>query len=65
VGLKIHWKHASLLFNFLTSNKLSAYRKQEKYVVNIIGFDFCAMREMQLKCIGNIGVHFFVDKVYG
>jgi hypothetical protein len=55
-GKKIHWEHASLLFNSLTSNKLSACRKQEEYVVNIIGFDFRAMREMQLKCIEKIGV---------
>jgi hypothetical protein len=32
-------------------------------MLNIIGFDFRAMREKQLKCIGKIGVHSFVDKV--
>jgi hypothetical protein len=32
-------------------------------MLNIIGFDFRAMREKQLKYIENIEVHSFVDKV--
>jgi hypothetical protein len=32
-------------------------------MLNIIGFDFRAMKEKQFKCIGKIGVHSFVDKV--
>jgi hypothetical protein len=53
----------SLIFNSFTPNELSAYRKQEKHMINIIGFDFRVMREKQLKCIGKIGVHSFVDKI--
>jgi hypothetical protein len=57
-------EHAYLLFNSFTSNKLSACRKQEKYVLNIIRFDLYAMGEKQLKCIEKIGVVYsFVDKV--
>jgi hypothetical protein len=59
--------NTSLLFNSFTSNDLSACRKQGEHVLNIIGFDFRAMREKQffatLICIGNIDVHSFVDKV--
>jgi hypothetical protein len=59
----MHWKYTSLLFNSFTSNELSAYRKQGEYMLNIIGFNFRAMKEKQVKCIGKIGVHSFVDKV--
>jgi hypothetical protein len=61
--VKNYWEDAWLLFNSFTSNELSACKKQEKHVLNTSGFDFRAMREKQLKCIGKIGVHSFVDKV--
>jgi hypothetical protein len=41
----MHWEDASLLFNYFTSNELSACRKQGKHVLNIIRFYFHAMRE--------------------
>jgi hypothetical protein len=34
---------------------------KEKYILNIVGFDFRAMREKQLKCIKKIEVHLFKD----
>jgi hypothetical protein len=37
----------TLFFNSFTSNELSACRKQEEYVLNVIGFNFRAMREKQ------------------
>jgi hypothetical protein len=41
----MHWKNASLLFSYFTSNELSAYRKEEKYVLNIIELDFSIIKE--------------------
>jgi hypothetical protein len=61
---KIYWKDASLLFNSSTSNELSACIKQEEHVLNCIGLDFRAMRENQLKNIGKIWVHSFVNKLF-
>jgi hypothetical protein len=43
----MHWEDASLLFNSFTSNELSACRKQGEHMLNIIGFDFRAIREKQ------------------
>jgi hypothetical protein len=59
----MHWEDASLLFNYFTSNELSACRKQGEHVLNIIGFDFRTTREKQLKYIKKIRVHFFIDKI--
>jgi hypothetical protein len=74
----MHWKDASLLFNYFTSNKLNAWKqeehvlfnyfisnklnawKQNEHALNIIGFDFRAMRE---KCIENLEVRSFMDKI--
>jgi hypothetical protein len=58
--------HLSSLNSFTSNqlNQLSACRKQIEHVLNIIGSDFRGMREKQLKCIGKIGVHSFVDKVF-
>jgi hypothetical protein len=51
------------IFNYFIFNELSACKKQGEHVLNIIIFNFRAMKKNLLKCIKKIPVHSFVNKV--